>query len=145
FDTFLAHPVPFRILSIPSALLSIAAVVISQTPTRQSGVPVLLLAAEVVGVVFGLAIIAATMDARSGREVSAGGAVAQATGRAVVAILSAVVELIVFVGFLLVFVTAVGVAAAAGAVAVAVAIGIVGAAVFLYVAIRWALAPAAIV
>jgi hypothetical protein len=150
-DTFIGHWQTFVALSIPFVLVSVISIVVASTRSGAAASvrPIDLLALLYIplGLFVTTSIAMATDDVHAGRRVSALAVLGPAVGRALVALLSAIVVWIVVVGLLVVPIVLFSVAVlagGAGGAALGVLVLLVAGAIVFYVLFRWAFAPTAI-
>ena len=143
-DQFVSHPLEFVSLAIPAGLITLLSVLIDVNRIGPSGQLALTIVTTVAGIVFSLAMIAASDDVRAGQPIDLGAAIATGLARTVTAILSGFAFFLVVLGLSLLVVV---VAVILGLINVALAIVAVlaGFLVIAFIGIRWALADAAIV
>ena len=144
FDTFLAHPLPFVVLATPSALISVFAFQLFPDTGSPGWFGVTLLA-DIVGLIFGLAIIVAADQARSTSTVAVGPALSRALRRTIIAILSFVALILVVIGTSIAVGIVIGVVSLAHVGALTGIAALAGGILIAYVVIRWLLAQPAVV
>jgi len=150
-DTFIAHWQTFVALSLPAVLVSVISIFVASSrasgSTSAQPVDFLALLYIPIGIFVTTSIAMATDDVHSLRRVSALAVLGPAVGRALVALVSAIVVGLAIFGLTIIPLILFSVAAFAGGVGGAV-LGLIfllvaGAIVF-YVLFRWAFAPTAI-
>jgi hypothetical protein len=145
-DLFLQNVDVFVVLGLPGALVAAIGSVLYSAPPPDAWVFLLAVFFQVaVSLVLGLAMIIAADELRAGRALGFGPVVGRALGRAIVAFLSALAELLALFGLVVIgaILLSIVVLAGSGPLAVVV-IGLLLIAPAIYVELRWSLATVAI-
>ena len=144
FDTFVAHPLEFAALALPSAALALALYAFRPSGASAGTSGLLSLVSLIVGILFSLATIIAADDVQVGRPIDLASEIRRAAGRTVPGVLSGFAFLCAFVLLFTVVIVIAIVLALIGSTAIVTAGLILAFLGIAYLTLRWILSLPAI-